>query len=70
MTTGRPNPAYIAQYSVRQYAMITFIDASAANKALNLNGSRLQIGDESTELVVCHLTLISEYNSNCNLGHT
>lgn len=52
MTTGRPDPAYIAQYSVRQYAMITFIDVSAANKALNLNGSRLQIGDESTELVV------------------
>ncbi|KAG1770063.1 hypothetical protein EDD22DRAFT_867515 [Suillus occidentalis] len=52
MTTGRPDPAYIAQYSVRQYAMITFIDVSAANKALNLNGSRLQVGDESTELVV------------------
>lgn len=52
MTTGRPDPAYIAQHSVRQYAMITLIDASAANKALNLNGSRLQIGDESTELVV------------------
>lgn len=52
MTTGRPDPAYIAQYSVRQYAMITFIDVSAVNKALNLNGSRLQIGDESTELVV------------------
>lgn len=52
MTTGRPDPAYIAQYSVRQYAMITFIDVSAASKALNLNGSRLQIGDESTELVV------------------
>lgn len=57
MTTGRPDPAYIAQHSVRQYAMITLIDASAANKALNLNGSRLQIGDESTELVVCHLNL-------------
>lgn len=52
MTIGRPDPAYIAQYSVRQYAMITFIDASAGNKALDLNGSRLQIGDQSTELVV------------------
>ncbi|KAG1733485.1 hypothetical protein EDD22DRAFT_926375 [Suillus occidentalis] len=52
MTTGRPDPAYIAQYYVRQYAMIMFIDVSAANKALNLNGSRLQVGDESTELVV------------------
>ncbi|KAG2348829.1 hypothetical protein BDR05DRAFT_1055777 [Suillus weaverae] len=52
MTTGRPDPAYIAQYSVRQYAMITFIDVSAASKALDLNGSRLQIGDESTEIVV------------------
>ncbi|KIK31717.1 hypothetical protein CY34DRAFT_814543 [Suillus luteus UH-Slu-Lm8-n1] len=52
MTTGRPDPAYIAQYYVRQYAMITFIDVSAANKALNLNGSRLQVGDEFTELVV------------------
>ncbi|KAG1755763.1 hypothetical protein EDB19DRAFT_1662863 [Suillus lakei] len=52
MTTGRPDPAYIAQYAVRQYAMITLVDASAANKALDLNGSHLQIGDESTELVV------------------
>lgn len=52
MTTGRPDPAYIAQYSVRQYAMITFIDVSAVSNALNLNGSRLQIGNESTELVV------------------
>ncbi|KAG2135894.1 uncharacterized protein EDB93DRAFT_1170155 [Suillus bovinus] len=52
MTTGRPDPAYIAQHSVRQYAVIKFIDDSAAIKALNLNGSRLRIGDESTELVV------------------
>ncbi|KAG1753971.1 uncharacterized protein EDB91DRAFT_428035 [Suillus paluster] len=52
MTTGRPDPAYIREHSVRQYAMVTFVDASAANKALELNGFRLGEGDQSSELVV------------------
>ncbi|KAG0709565.1 hypothetical protein DFH29DRAFT_992980 [Suillus ampliporus] len=52
MTTGRPDPAYIREHSVRQYAMIAFIDASAANKALELNGSYLGVDGQSSELVV------------------
>lgn len=52
MTVGRPDPAYIANYSVRQYAIVALVDESAATKALELNGSRLGVGDQSLELVV------------------
>ena len=60
MTTGCPNPAYTDRYSVRQYATVTFVDVSAASKAMELNGSRLGVGDQSSEIVVCKLQVFSD----------
>jgi len=49
MTMGRPDPAYVLNHAVSQYAIVTLIDKSAAQKALELNGSHL----EAMEIVVC-----------------
>jgi len=59
MTTGRQDPAYIANYPVSQYAIVLLIDESAARKALELNGSSLVVGDRSSELVVCDVEVNS-----------